>query len=135
MTVDLNTATDHPGIGIESPRPQAVTQDDFVISAGLILLRQDVTAQHGRHAERGKQIGGHAQAIERFRRRGLVAGKIQDSVMIDTQRLETAVQAAHILHVHPGNPIGVRLNGGMAIFQPELHQFAGTRIGKRIDQD
>jgi len=100
MTVDLNSAAYDVAIGIESARPQAITENHFTIAAGLVLFRKNIPAEHRRYAERREHVGRHGQTVQRIGRRCSIAGEIEKRIAISSERSESGAS----LWRHPAYP-------------------------------
>ena len=141
----------------EAPLPEAVAQDDLSVFAGIVLVRQEHSAEQGLDAKQRKKRGGYACSQDPFRRIGtcqLLVGKgdsvefgqrdvFENRVLlapIEKRRHAIAARAALIGFVNPHQPIrlgkgqrpqqrGVQRaeNGGVRADPERQHQDGGDR--------
>src|SRR2546422_715718 len=57
IVVERDLFADQTGIAAVAPLPHPVAQDHHTRSTGLVFFGQEITAQHGSHAEKRKEVG------------------------------------------------------------------------------
>ena len=108
LTINRDAVSNNRLVCIEPSNPKPIAENHLVGMAGLIFIWQNVAPEHRRNADRGKEIGGYAQTVQGFRRRGTVARKVEHFVAINSHRSKGAVSSSDLLGVAPEGPVGVR---------------------------
>src|SRR5580700_8581979 len=109
--------------------------------ADLVLFGKNVAAQHWRDPERWKEARGYSQSIERLWGPRSVARKIDEGVTIDPDRFKRARPTYDLVSVTPECEVHVRPRVCQSCrietceLSPDLHELAGTRVWKRINQN
>ncbi len=99
---ELNRVPDDRGIRREAPRPQSIREEDDLRPAKarglnrLVLVGDEVAAEHGVHAECAEVIPGDARAVEPFGRARV--GQRRDPRRDRRQRLERRGVRTDVLH-------------------------------------
>src|SRR5205809_37842 len=84
VAIHLNVSSDDIAIGIEPADPEPITEDHFIAVLTLILLRENVAAEHRLYAERRKQVRGHIEAIEGLGRSGTIACQVENHIAVNS---------------------------------------------------
>jgi len=130
LAINRDAVSNNRRVCVEPSNPKPIAENHLVGMARLIFIRQNVAPEHRRNADRGKEIGGYAQAVQGFGRHGTVACKVEHFVAINSHRSKGAGSSSDLLSVAPEGPVGMR-RLELGELRSDLYKFRRMSVRQR----